>query len=109
MVAFQPFRPSKAKIVARSTIALLMRLLSLQRPHRFRDLHQNSPKPHTSRIRMVACRMKDKFVKGPDVQRNREGVDVEGSGTGTDEALGYDSDQIGLRDYVQSLQVVGNG
>ena len=58
---------------------------------------------------MVARRMKDKFVKGPDVQRNRESVDVEGSGTRTDEALRYDSDQIGLRDYVQSLQVVRNG
>jgi hypothetical protein len=58
---------------------------------------------------MGARRMKDKFVKGPDVERNREGVDVEGRGTRTDEALGYDSDQIGLRDYVQSLQVVRYG
>jgi hypothetical protein len=58
---------------------------------------------------MVARWMKDKFVKGPDVQRNREGVDVEGPGARTNEAFGYDSDQIGLRDYVQSLQVVRNG
>jgi 2-iminobutanoate/2-iminopropanoate deaminase len=58
---------------------------------------------------MVARRMKDIFVKGPDVQGNRDGIDVEDSRVRVDEALWYYSDQIGLRDYVQSLQVVRNG
>jgi hypothetical protein len=53
--------------------------------------------------------MKDVFVKGPDVQGNRDGIDVEDSRVRVDEALWYYSDQIGLRDYVQSLQVVRNG
>ena len=58
---------------------------------------------------MVASRMKDIFVKSPDVQRNRDRVDIKDSRVRMDEAFGYDSDQIGLRDYVQSLQVVRNG
>jgi hypothetical protein len=37
---------------------------------------------------MVARRMKDIFVKGPDVQRNRDGIDVEDSRIRVDEALG---------------------
>jgi hypothetical protein len=86
-----------------------MRPLRPQRPQGFRDLHQNSAKPNTSRVRMVARRMKNIFVKGPNVQRNRERIDIEDSRTRMDEAFGYHSDQIGVRDDVQSLQVVRNG
>jgi hypothetical protein len=58
---------------------------------------------------MIARGMKEIFVKGPDVKRNRECVNIEDSRAGTDEAFGQYGDQIGLRDNVQSLQVVRDG
>ncbi len=75
-VALQSCRPSQHKFLARLTIGLLIRSSSLQRPQRFRNLHQNSPKPDTSRVRMVARRMKEIFVKGPHVQRNRDRLEI---------------------------------
>lgn len=57
---------------------------------------------------MVASRMKDIFVKGPDVERNCDRIEIERSRVRVDKALGYYRDQIGLRDYMQSLQVVRN-
>ena len=85
-----------------ATIGHLVHPLKFQRPHGFGDLHQNSLKPHTSRVGMVARRMQDIFVKGPHVQRNRDRIEIEDSCVRQDEAFWYDSDEIGLRDHVEA-------
>ena len=54
-------------------------------------------------------RMKDKFVKGPNVQRNLDSIEMESARVRVDETLRYYSNKIGLRDDVQSLQVMWNG
>ena len=109
MVALQSLRTSVREFGARPTIGFRMRVLGFQRTQRFRDLHQDFAKPDASRVRMAARGMKEVFVKGADVQRNSDRVDIEDSCVRTDEAFGNYRDEIGLRDYVQSLQVVRNG
>lgn len=66
-------------------------------------------KPDAAGVGMVAGWMKDVFVEGADVERDGESFDAEDSRVGMDEAFGQDGDQIGLRDHVQGLQIVGNG
>ena len=75
VAAFQSLGTSERKFVARPTVGLRMRLIALQRAQRFRDLHQDFPKPDASRVRMVARRMKYVFVKGAGVQRNSDRID----------------------------------
>ena len=82
------FLPSQHYFAA-WTIGHLVHPFTLQRPQGFGDFHQNSPKPRTSRVRMVARGMKDIFVEGPDVQRNRDRIEIKDSGVRIDEALGY--------------------
>ena len=97
-----------AQTLFRSTTQFVMCPGRPQRAQRFRDFHQDSPKPRTSRVRMVARRVKDVFVKRADIQRNCDGVNVECSSARVNEAFGYYGDQIGLRDNVQGLQVMWN-
>lgn len=81
---------------------------TLRRLQRFRDVHQNAPQPHASRVSMGPSWMKDIFVKGANVQRDLDSIEIEAAGIRVGEALRYYSDKIGLRDDVQSLQIVWN-
>ncbi len=83
--------------------------VTLWRTQGFRDVQQNTPQPHTARVRMGPNWMKNIFIKSPNVQRNLDSIEIESARIRVDEALRYYSDKIGLRDNVQSLQVVWNG
>ena len=53
--------------------------------------------------------MKDIFIKGTNVQRDLDSIEIEANSVRVDEALRYYSDKIGLRDDVQSLEIVWHG
>jgi len=84
------------------------RLLAVQWAKGFSDFQEDLAEPHASGIGMVARGVKDIFVKSADVERDREGVNMENSRVGMDEAFRQYCGQIGLRDYVQGLQVMRN-
>src|SRR5215472_1779148 len=93
---------------ARATIWYIADSLRTKRSHGFCHLKQNSAKPQTSWIGMLGCRMEQVFVKGSDVQRHRQQIEIEDGGIRTDESLRDHGDKVGLGNHMPCLEVVRN-
>jgi hypothetical protein len=103
-----PLRRFESTFGGWATIEFCRRMLAIQRAKGFRDFQEDFAEPDTAGVGVAAGWMEDIFVKSADAERNWERVDMENSRVGMNEAFWQDGDQIGLRDYVQSLQIVRN-
>ena len=86
----------------------LSKVMRVQRSEGFRDLPEDCPKPDAPGIGMAGYGMKEIFVKSSGIQGNRQYIEMKIRGVGTNEALRDYGDQVGLRNNMQGLHIVGH-